>query len=444
MKNLIALLILSCFLVAQDHKTNINKSNWHYEDGEEYSFEMKNGKIGTIKLEIFQQHYTSPKYESLNKYHVAFFKNQYVYVQQGKGKMLKKTRFRAYSMYDNGQIKEEGRMWIFKDNATKVGEWEGWYENGQKKYSGSYGKIGAETKIGKWETWYSNGQLRSVGYYSDKELSANLLAAVTYNSSNDIPLGRWVSYYSNGQKRSDGVYQLVVYKCDRPKEGMHISSEELLLKIEHGLLDFYYGNSSYDDSENNSLYVKFPDSYEGRNGSPYSGCAAIEKKGRWFEWYESGWGKEYSVDGVVKSSHKESEQAFFEETWEPEKDKNYQAAYALAQKAFLNAVDNDGDPVGREKDSVEFKSKSKRDKRTYKQFVFTGDLKVMTYRKTTRVRETDPYILEALDAGVGQNYGFSYYKNKTQTYGVGGTGERTYFIECDDGECSIVDEKSEY
>ncbi|GIT65956.1 MAG: hypothetical protein Ct9H300mP24_3340 [Candidatus Neomarinimicrobiota bacterium] len=168
------------------------------------------------------------------------------------------------------------------------------------------------------------------------------------------------------------------------------------------------------------------------------------EKGRWFEWYESGWGKEYSVDGVVKSSHKESEQAFFEETWEPEKDKNYQAAYALAQKAFLNAVDWDGDPVGREKDFVEFKSKSKRDKRTYKQFVFTGDLKVMTYRKTTRVRETDPYILEALDAGVGQNYGFSYYKNKTQTYGVGGTGERTYFIECDDGECNIVDEKSQY
>ena len=76
MKNIIALLILSCFLVAQDHKTNVNKSNWHYEDGEEYSFEMKNGKIGTIKLEIFQKHHTSPKYESLNKYHVGDFKNQ--------------------------------------------------------------------------------------------------------------------------------------------------------------------------------------------------------------------------------------------------------------------------------------------------------------------------------------------------------------------------------
>ena len=118
----------------------------------------------------------------------------------------------------------------------------------------------------------------------------------------------------------------------------------------------------------------------------------------------------------------------------------------LAQKAFLNAVDSDGDPIGRNKDSVELKSKSKPiiSKRIYKQFVFTGDLKVMTVRRTTRVRETDPYVLEALDAGVGQNYGYSYYKNKTQSYYVSGTGERTYFIECDDGECSIVDEKSQY
>ena len=190
----------------------------------------------------------------------------------------------------------------------------------------------------------------------------------------------------------------------------------------HGQVDVYFKNG------------------QKKSGGEYS---YNRKVGQHAEWYKSGWIKEYSVDGVVKRSHKESDQAFF---WNSKKDKNYQAAYALAQKAFLNAVDSDGDSVGRNKDSVELKSKSKPiiPKRIYTQFVFTGDLKVMTFRTTTRVRETDPYVLEALDAGVAQNYGFSYYKNKTQTYYVNGTGERTYFIECDDGECSIVDEESQY
>ena len=262
-------------------------------------------------------------------------------------------------------------------------------------------------------SYYNNDQLKEKGgvehRYSDVinsnnasgKLANTVLLGIGKQKGYVLKDGIWQGWYDSGELRYSATY--VNGKL-------------------HGQVDVYFKNG------------------QKKSGGEYS---YNRKVGQHAEWYKSGWIKEYSVDGVVKRSHKESDQAFF---WNSKKDKNYQAAYALAQKAFLNAVDSDGDSVGRNKDSVELKSKSKPiiPKRIYTQFVFTGDLKVMTYSKTTRVRETDPYVLEALDAGVAQNYGFSYYKNKTQTYYVNGTGERTYFIECDDGECSIVDEESQY
>tara|TARA_B110001454_G_scaffold213312_1_gene231274 strand:- start:191 stop:1363 length:1173 start_codon:yes stop_codon:yes gene_type:complete len=157
------------------------------------------------------------------------------------------------------------------------------------------------------------------------------------------------------------------------------------------------------------------------------------------EFYLSGYLKSESLNGKVVQSYKESEKAFL---WTEDKDKNYQAAFLLAQNLFENAVDDDGDPIKRSEDYVRFIDKSSPDKenKTYKKFIFKGDLKVLTQKQ--RVRTTDPLVLEALDAGIGQNYGYSYYKYVN--YYVRGSGERTYFIECDDGKCSIVDEKSQY
>jgi len=88
------------------------------------------------------------------------------------------------------------------------------------------------------------------------------------------------------------------------------------------------------------------------------------KKGKHAEWYASGWIKEYSVDGVVKRSHKESEQAFF---WNAKNDKNYQAAYALA-KASYSEISNPSKEL-----ELESKSNPVSSERIYETFAFTGE-----------------------------------------------------------------------
>tara|TARA_Y100001970_G_scaffold272495_1_gene369283 strand:- start:1667 stop:2869 length:1203 start_codon:yes stop_codon:yes gene_type:complete len=161
------------------------------------------------------------------------------------------------------------------------------------------------------------------------------------------------------------------------------------------------------------------------------------------EFYPNGYLKSESLNGKVIQSYKESEKAFL---WTKEKDKNYQAAFLLAQNLFENAIDNDGDPVKRSEDNVRFIDKSSidRDNKTYKKFIFKGNLNVKTFRKTVREYEDDPLVLRNLDAGIAQNYGFSYYYDRTKTFYVRGTGERTYTVGCNNGECSIINEKSQY
>ena len=305
MKNIIVLLILSCFLVGQDFAAYIH-ANFN---SQEYFFEGKKGKIETIK------NVSSPNFEPA----------RFEYV--GKGKMLKKTFFRAFSMYDNDQIKEEGIMWVWKSSSYKDGKWKGWNEKGQKLYEANY-------NMGKLD-------------------------------------GLYTEWNERGKKLHEINY----------KEGE-----------KHGLATFY------------SIHVIVS--------------------------------KFYNEGEIIKISSKS--------LWKKEEDKNYQAAYALAQEAFLSAVDENGDPVERNKDFVELKTKSgftmveKVDGEffSYTDFVFIGDLQAMVY-----VDRSAKYaaIQSIHRGGGGLVNGVPYYERK-----VSGTGERTYFIECDDGECSIVDEKSEY
>ena len=159
----------------------------------------------------------------------------------------------------------------------------------------------------------------------------------------------------------------------------------------------------------------------------------------------------YRIDAIVSKFYNEGEiiKVSSKSLWKKEEDKNYQAAYALAQEAFLSAVDENGDPVERNKDFVELKTKSGftmvekvddgfryLDMASPTKFVFIGDLQAMVYVD----RSAKYAAIQSINRGGGGLVnGVPYYERK-----VSGTGERTYFIECDDGECSIVDEKSEY
>ena len=361
----------------------------------EYNFSYKNGKkIGSIIKSLkYQKQLSSSRWIESSSYK----ENAPVYQFDSGLKQGKVLKGKDYYVKKNSNDHIEGSLWYeyHLDVYSK-------YPNGQIKEEGSFEK--------------------RYGSHTQKLGFRPVLGVIklTYNTVT-LPLDVL-----------DGEL------------GHDLDQEDYLFK--DGLWTEWYedGSIKFKVNYNSGLRDGQWDEYYKNGQKKYGGVfKGNTKKGKHAEWYASGWIKEYSVDGVVKRSHKESEKAFF---WNSKNDKNYQAAYALVQKAFLNAVDNDGDSVGRNKDSVELKSKSEPipSKRIYKEFVFTGDLKVMTYRRTTRVRETDPIVLEALDAGVAQNYGFSYYKNKTQTYYVNGTGDRTYFIECDDGECNIVDEKSQY
>ena len=116
------------------------------------------------------------------------------------------------------------------------GFWEGWFENGYKKYENNYkagklnglclmfweetgkmhrqGKYANDLKNGVWNEYAQNGHILSKGKYS-KDLKEGKW--VFYNMHekkireqnfvHDVPEGVFTEYYDNGMKHTQGAYK---------------------------------------------------------------------------------------------------------------------------------------------------------------------------------------------------------------------------------------------
>ena len=99
------------------------------------------------------------------------------------GKIVEEWTFH-YDYYENGQKKEEG---TYKKNGKKDGKWTSWHENGKKTIEGTYKdgkKDGLETR------WYENGQKELEGTYKDGEFD-----------------GLWTGWHENGQNSWYSTYK---------------------------------------------------------------------------------------------------------------------------------------------------------------------------------------------------------------------------------------------
>tara|TARA_B100000470_G_scaffold219765_1_gene207117 strand:+ start:1068 stop:2279 length:1212 start_codon:yes stop_codon:yes gene_type:complete len=185
-------------------------------------------------------------------------------------------------------------------------------------------------------SYYKNGQLKEKGgvehRYSDSINSNSVSGKITNTvflgtgkqKGYVLKDGAWKGWYDNGELRYSTT---------------HVNGKL------HGQVNVYFKNG------------------QKKSGGEYS---YNRKVGKHAEWYKSGWIKEYSVDGVVKRSHKESEQAFF---WNSKNDKNYQAAYALANESYSE--------ISNPSKELELKSKSNPipSERIYETFSFTSAYK---------------------------------------------------------------------
>jgi|TARA_B100001971_G_scaffold157704_1_gene147330 antitoxin component YwqK of YwqJK toxin-antitoxin module len=121
------------------------------------------------------------------------------FYNNGKPKYLKTTKTgrdgivitidwkKIIKWYENGQKKYEGTYSGVDLNGTdmKEGLWTGWYENGQKEYEENWGRVGM--RDGLYTHWYDNGQ--------------KWIEATFKKGKRD---GLFTVWYANGQKKYEG------------------------------------------------------------------------------------------------------------------------------------------------------------------------------------------------------------------------------------------------
>jgi len=92
------------------------------------------------------------------------------------------------------------------------GTWNGWFENGEKDYAGTY-KLGL--KDGLWEHWYMNGQQELMDAYIVKteekktylKEASKKYAEFIKDKVTSVQEGLHYSWYENGQPKDDGSFK---------------------------------------------------------------------------------------------------------------------------------------------------------------------------------------------------------------------------------------------
>ncbi len=106
------------------------------------------------------------------------------------------SREKQETFYNNGQIKSREYVKETRDGSyVSDGKVEGWYENGQKSYSGWYED---DIEVGHWKSWYPNGQIREESYMKRV-------------GEESFGHGEYKEWYRNGQIKKevdDGDYRL--------------------------------------------------------------------------------------------------------------------------------------------------------------------------------------------------------------------------------------------
>lgn len=92
-------------------------------------------------------------------------------------------------------------------NNQKMGVWQSWYENGQRKDSG---QMVGNRLVNEWKTWHENGNLQIQAHYTnsadlDNGTTSRFLSAVDEYSLKE---GSYRSWYLNGSLESTGDYHL--------------------------------------------------------------------------------------------------------------------------------------------------------------------------------------------------------------------------------------------
>lgn len=159
----------------------------------------------------------------------------------------------VFSLYENGQKKEEG---TYKD-GNRYGFWTFWYENGQKKEKGNF--IDSKEE-GLWTLWYENGQKKGEGPFKKGQFD-----------------GLFTYWYENGQKRVEGPY----------KEGQG-----------DGLITWWYDNGkkkkegTVKDNKEEGLWTFWYENGQKKSEITLKDGNFISKK----EWNEDGSEKSYSIE----------------------------------------------------------------------------------------------------------------------------------------------------
>ena len=126
-------------------------------------------------------------------------KEEYQVLETDNGSFVKDGNYKSW--FENGQIRERGQYELNK----QIGEWIGYYKNGNRSEVGRYmdGK-----KEGKWQTWFSSGELGSEENFAmdqtegeQKTWYKNGQLKVVKLYENNIRTGRWEEFDIEGNLR---------------------------------------------------------------------------------------------------------------------------------------------------------------------------------------------------------------------------------------------------
>ena len=384
LKKLFYFLLVSCF---------INPLFAQFEDvgSSEYNFSYKNGKkVGRIIKSLKYQEELS-SYKWLENF--SHKENSPVYQFENglrQGKVLKRKDYEVKN--DHFDHIDYSLWYDYHFNVYSK------YPNGQIKEEGSFEKrYGGDRKLRLDEPVMSTVRVA----FGAALLPLDLVLGDSKKLEQEDYLfkdGLWTGYYEDGSLK----YR-VIYKRGFPD----------------GQLDVYHKNG------------------QKKYGGVFKGDV---KKGKHAEWYASGWIKEYSVDGVVKRRHKESEKAFF---WNSKNDKNYQAAYGSALTLYSEINNDSKKPLELESNSDPVPSEG-----IYEKFVFTGKYSVFTEEKRyyvdrAEVAYKEYLLMQTLGEYPTAETSANFRRDSTyccETVRIENKYEIKYTFNCEDGICDSFEE----
>lgn len=370
-------------------------------DSSEYNFSYKKGKkIGRI--------IKSPKYQEQLSISVNIKDKRYKEFDKTTGRP-KTPVYQFDSGLRQGKVLKEKDYYVKKDSDDNI-ENSLWYEYNFNVYSK-----------------YPNGQIKEEGSFEKR-------------------YGGWQKGLSKAIGSSVSILLLPLDILDG-ELGHDLDREDYLFK--DGLWTGWYEDGSIKFKVNYNRGLRFGqwDEYYKNGQKKYGGFFEGDAKiGKHAEWYASGWIKEYSVDGIVIRSHKESEQAFF---WNSKNDKNYQAAYKLANDMYSEKISSISKKTNPQPLKVTEKSNPISSQKIYQKFVFSGDY-TTTSVESYYTSSTDWYTINQKAESIYRAFGYypteGWYRDRVEDHTYRYENEREveeentveYQVECSNGVCNLL------